>query len=111
MKARAFSIRPRWRQGARIGLLAFVLAGFATELVAQDAFDRDAFLSRKKWYLSFTLRLKGIGETSKPDGDGGFDRMEWNIHREVSGVIELGTVLPGQFLSRHLPNDPAGIIA
>ena len=76
-----------------------------------DSFDREGFLSRNKWYLSFTLSLRGAGETNRPDGDSGYDKLEWNIHREVSGVIELGKVMPGQFPGRHFPKDPAAMVA
>ena len=53
-----------------------------------DAFDKDAFRSHKKWYVSFTLRLHGNGSAVKTVAKNEFT-SSWKIDREVGGSFEL----------------------
>jgi hypothetical protein len=75
----------------RAGLIVLLLTGGATGLRAQDKFDQDDFLSRKKWYVTFTLSLKGKGVATRLEGS---DRWstKWDILREVNGTFELDDV-------------------
>ena len=46
---------------ARGALFIFAIAVCASALPAEDEFDKNDFLSRKKWYVTFTFGLKGKG--------------------------------------------------
>lgn len=54
-------------------------------------FDKDAFRSRKKWYVSFTFRLAGKSEAAKTRNKDRF-KTTWQILREVSGEFVLTEV-------------------
>jgi hypothetical protein len=97
---------------SRIAITLFGLWVISTGVSGQDSFDKNSFLSRKKWYLSYTLRIKGVDGITKVSRSGdSYTRLDYNILREVSGVMELGEVLPGQFPSSHIPKDPKEIMA
>jgi hypothetical protein len=72
------------------------LATTAGGLSAAEAFDKDAFMSRKKWYVSFVFRLQGTGDATKTEG-GNHWTTKWDILREVTGTFELDEV------SHHRP--------
>src|SRR4051812_6681902 len=69
-----------------------------------DAFDKDAFRSRKKWYVTFVLSLHGIGDVKKVDGKD-YIKTKWNIRREVSGTFEFDVMRTG-FNSRPRASVP-----
>ena len=58
---------------------------------AKDVFDKDDFLSRKKWYVTFTFSLAGKGEATRTDGNEHY-MTSWSILREVSGSFEFDKV-------------------
>lgn len=55
------------------------------------SFDKNAFLSIKKWYVSFIFHLKGKGEATKIEGRDHW-KTRWDILREVSGTFDLDKV-------------------
>ncbi|HZE99278.1 MAG TPA: hypothetical protein VE981_19900 [Planctomycetota bacterium] len=72
----------------RSGLLLSLLIALGSDLRGQDQFDKDAFLSRKKWYATFILALKGNGNATRTEAGAEY-KTKWNIRREVSGTFEL----------------------
>jgi hypothetical protein len=81
----------------RSGIGLFVLVMFASgqQGMDPDPFDKDAFRSRKEWYLTYTLRLKGKGEVKKQDNMKQSITTTWDIHRELSGQAKLDSVAYG----------------
>ncbi len=72
-------------------MLATLFAVFGADLRGQDQAEKDRFLSRKKWYGSFTFSLKGNGEATRTAGRLQY-RTQWRFLREVTGVFELDEV-------------------
>ncbi len=81
----------------RVALVCFVLsaitalAGQTTPLTQEE---KNAFLSRKQWYVSFEFTLHGSGKfgTEKP-----YSMTAWSKSRRVSGFLELNLAKPGMF--------------
>jgi hypothetical protein len=58
--------------------------------------EKNALLSRKKWYVTYSFSLSGSG------GEGG---TNWRVSSQTGGTIELNHVTPGQFPLSSLPAD------
>jgi hypothetical protein len=82
----------RWR----ILLSAFLVTAGASLSGGDppDAFDKDEFRSRKKWYVSFVLQLKGKSESTQTEGKDEWT-VKWNILREIRGTMEYDEVRSG----------------
>ncbi|MEK7469100.1 MAG: hypothetical protein AAB074_17135 [Planctomycetota bacterium] len=81
----------------RLALVAGALLAIAASFSGGDPpqpFDKDQFRSRKKWYVTFTLRLHGRGEKRQVDRDDS-ETVNWNISREVTGTLVYDEVRSG----------------
>ena len=77
-----------------LGLLLPLLGIGGTQGALTKA-QKDALLSRKKWYVTYDFSRTGSGEG-------------WKVNEHAAGMIELNAAVPGLFPPSSVPKDPVG---
>lgn len=90
---RLYRLTRLWRF-ASIALLPLLLGQSGGQALSQA--EKNALLSRKKWYVTYTFVVGGSG------GDVG---STWHVGSHSEGTIEMGHAIPGQFPSSSTAAD------